>query len=133
VKLTLQEPIEIVSAKDGSVVSTITEITLRKPKLGDLVAAMDGGAAGKGTMTLILASRLSGLAPQDIEKMGMADGMKLLEAVADFIPAGLPTGKNGSASSRGNSGSPPTGGAGGQPNSPSGLRVQLSGEAAAEA
>lgn len=131
--LKLDEPIELVSPKTGEVVSTITEITLRKPNLGDLVAAIDGGMAAQGTMVLNLAAGMSGMSKQDLAKLSLVDGMRLMEAVQGFMPAGLLTGSGGLALSLGNSASPQTGDAGGQPNSPSGLRVQLSAEAATEA
>lgn len=124
-KLILEEPIDLISAKDGAVLSRITELTLRAPRLGDLVAAMDGGRA-PGTMVLTLASRCSGVPAADLAKLSLADGARLLEAVQGFLPAGLLNGSGGSASSPPNSVSPPTGDAGGQPNSTSGLRVRLS-------
>ncbi len=129
-KLTLMEPIQRVSKQTGQVVDSITEITLRRPKLGDLVAAMDaaGSKASSGSMTLQLAARLSGIPAAELEELGMEDGQALLELVAGFMPAGLRTGTGGSPSSRGASASPQTGETGDQPNSDFGVLVPLSGK-----
>lgn len=124
--LDLVEPIELVSAKDGSVVSRIEKVTVHPPRLGDLVKALDAGMDAQGTMLLNLASSMCRLPKQDIERMSLEDGARLLGVVQGFMPAGLMTGKNGSGLSLLNSASPPIGDAGGQPSSPSGVHVQLS-------
>jgi hypothetical protein len=94
--LTLKEPLELRSAKTGEVINTIATLTLRKPKLGDLVAAMDaaGGTKEPGTMTLHLASRITGMPVRDLAELGLEDGAALLERVAGFMPAGLTGGKS---------------------------------------
>jgi hypothetical protein len=126
--ITLAEPIRLVSAETGQVLNEVTTITLRAPRLGDLVAAMDAaGATQPGTMTLHLAARLSGLPVRDLEGLSLADGARLLDAVSGFMPAGLLTGGTGSPSSPGASASPATGASGGQPSSASGVHVPLSG------
>lgn len=116
--LKLRQPIELRSAKTGAVISRIEELTLRAPKLGDLVAAMDaaGGNKSPGTMTLHLAARCTGMSAADLEGLCMEDGAELLEAVAGFMPAGLGTGPGISKSQPGPSASPPIGDAGDQPN-----------------
>lgn len=128
--LTLLEPIQRISKQTGQVVDSITVITLRRPKLGDLVAAMDGAGAkaSPGSMTLHLASRLSGIPAAELEDLGIEDGAALMELVADFMPAGLRTGTGGSPSSRGASASPQTGETGDQPSFNSGVLVPLSGK-----
>lgn len=123
--LPLREPLEMLSAKDGAVVSRIAELRLRPPRLGDLVAAMDEAGQSPGTMVLHIAARCTGVAARDLANLGLEDGADLLAAVQDFMPAGLLTGKGGSAPLPPNSASPPTGDAGGQPTSPSGLHVRL--------
>lgn len=129
-RLVLKEPITRVSKQTGQVVDTIAEIQLRRPKLGDLVAAMDASGAGaaKGSMTLHLAARLSGIPAAELGDLGIEDGVALMELVAGFMPAGLQTGTGGSPSSREASASPQTGETGGQPNSNSGVLVPLSGK-----
>ena len=113
----LRQPIELRSAKTGEVISSITELTLRPPKLGDLVAAMDAAGGGKsaGTMTLHLAARCTGVSAADLEGLGLDDGAELLEAVAGFMPAGLGTGPAISKPPAAASGSHRTGGTGDQP------------------
>jgi hypothetical protein len=113
----LRQPIELRSAKTGDVISSIAELTLRSPKLGDLVAAMDAAGGGKsaGTMTLHLAARCTGVSAADLEGLGLEDGAELLEAVAGFMPAGLGTGPAISKSPPAPSGSRRTGDAGDQP------------------
>lgn len=129
VVLELEEPIRLISAETGQVVSEIAELRVRPPKLGDLVAAMDAaGGANPGTLTLHLAARLTGVPMRDLEGLGLADGGRLLDAVSGFMPAGLRTGTGGSPSSPAASASLPTGGSGGQPSSASGVLVPLTGK-----
>jgi hypothetical protein len=118
VTITLGQPIERRAAESGRLIERITELTLRPPTLGDLVAAMDaaGGAAAPGTLTLHLAARLAGLSPRDLEGLSLADGAEVLAAVTGFMPAGLLAGTSGSPSSPEASASLPTGATGGQPN-----------------
>lgn len=128
--LTLLEPIQRVSKQTGEVVDSITEIHLRRPKLGDLVAAMEaaGPGASSVSMTLQLAARLSGIPAAELNELCMEDGAALLELVAGFMPAGLRTGTGGSPSSRGASASPQTGETGDQPSSNFGVLVPLNGK-----
>jgi hypothetical protein len=128
--LVLKEPIQRVSKQTGQVVDSIAEITLRRPKLGDLVAAMEAAGAGAsaGSMTLHLAARLSGIPAAELSELGLEDGAALMELVAGFMPAGLKTGMVGSPSPQAASASPPIGETGGQPNSDFGVLVPLSGK-----
>jgi len=128
--LTLLEPIQRVSKQTGEVVDSITEIHLRRPKLGDLVAAMEaaGANATSVSMTLHLAAQLSGIPAAELRELCMEDGAALLELVAGFMPAGLRTGTGGSPSSRGASASPQTGETGDQPSSNFGVLVPLNGK-----
>lgn len=129
-RLVLREPIQRVSKQTGQVVDSIAEITLRRPKLGDLVAAMEAAGAGAsaGSMTLHLAARLSGIPAAELSELDMEDGAALMELVAGFMPAGLKTGTGGSPLPLGASASPPTGETGDQPNSGFGVLVPLSGK-----
>lgn len=116
VTITLGQPIERRAAESGRLIERITELTLRPPTLGDLVAAMDAaGGTAPGTLTLHLAARLAGLSPRDLEGLSLADGAEVLAAVTGFMPAGLLTGSSGSPSSPEASASLPTGATGGQP------------------
>lgn len=93
----LREPV-VRRTKAGDPVETLAEITLRPPKLGDLVAAMDaaGGSTAVGTLTLHLAARCSGLTPGELGELGLLDGAEVMEAVAGFMPPGLRAGTDGS-------------------------------------
>lgn len=95
----LRTPIER-KTTDGKVVETIAELTLRKPKLGDLIEALDAGGGDKspGTMLLHLASRCAGVSPADLAGLDLEDGAAVLQAVQGFMPAGLLNGTAGSLS-----------------------------------
>lgn len=129
--LPLTRPLELRSKETGQVLVAITELRLRRPTLGDLVDAMSGAgpATSRGEFTIHFASLLSGTPVADLRRLDITDGMALMEALVDFMPAGLLTGSSGSPSSPAASASPPTGEAGGQPNSASGVVVPLSGSA----
>jgi hypothetical protein len=112
----LRTPIER-RTTEGRIAERIEALTLRKPKLGDLVAAMDaaGGDRAMGTLTLHLAARCTGMSPGDLAELDLQDGAEVMEAVAGFMPAGLRNGTDGSTSSPASSASPPTGATGGRP------------------
>lgn len=93
----LATPIERRSAKTGEVIDRVTELTLRPLTLGDLVAALDasGGSKAAGTMTLHLAALSTGLSATELSGLDLEDGSKVLQAIGDFMPAGLKTGTAG--------------------------------------
>jgi hypothetical protein len=95
--VTLRAPIER-KTRDGKVVETIAELTIRKPKLGDLTDALDaaGGIDKQGTLILHLAARCTGITPGELAALELEDGSAVLEAVTGFMPAGLLTGTAGS-------------------------------------
>ena len=127
----LKHPIQRISASTGQVVDEVSELVFRRPKLGDLIAAMDaaGPGAPRGTVILALAARLAGVSTRDLEGLDIEDGLAVIDEVGGFMPAGPRTGSDGSPSSPAASASLPTGGTGGQPNSASGVVVPLSGSA----
>jgi hypothetical protein len=98
--ITLRQPIELRSKDGDKVVASIAELTMRRPTLGDLVAGMDaaGGAEARGTMLLHIAARACGVSPGDLAQLSLEDGSEVMEAIAGFMPAGLPTGTAGSTS-----------------------------------
>jgi hypothetical protein len=93
----LAKPIERRSAKTGEVIDRVTELTLRPLTLGDLVAAMDasGGSKAGGTMSLHLAALSTGMTTTELSGLDLEDGSKVLQAIGDFMPAGLKTGTAG--------------------------------------
>lgn len=95
----LRTPI-VRKTKEGKVVETIASLTLRKPKLGDLVEALDasGGEKSPGTLVLHLAARCAGVTPGELADLDMEDGAAVLQAVTGFMPAGLLNGTGGSLS-----------------------------------
>lgn len=115
----LKDPI-ILRAKDtGAEVHRIDTVTFRAPRAGDLVAAMDAGSAGNGSMIAALCARCTGLTLDQVLDLGIADFMALTEVATGFLPAGLGTGKTPSASSPAPSASPAAGRIGAPPNSAS--------------
>jgi hypothetical protein len=98
-RIALRQPIELRSKATGQVVDSLGELVMRPLKLGDLVAAMDAAGGGKdiGTMTLHLAARSCGVSAEQLAELGLEDGAEVLNAVTDFMPAGLRTGTAGSA------------------------------------
>ena len=115
----LTTPIILRSKETGAEVMRIAEVTFRAPRAGDLVAAMDAGAAGSGSMIAALCARCTGLTADQVADLSIADFMALTEVATGFLPSGLTTGKTPSASSPAPSGFPAAGSAGLPPNSAS--------------
>lgn len=114
-KITLRQPIELRSAKDGKVVDSIAEVTFRTPTTGDMVAALDacGGDQGRiGSMMRAIAARCTGLSHAQFDELSLEDGQALMQAAAGFLGNGPLTGPMPSASSSEPSASPATGEAG---------------------
>lgn len=117
--LSLKEPIILRSKDTGEEVTRIAEVTFRAPRAGDLVAAMDAGKAGNGSMMAALCARCTGLTVRQVEDLSISDFMALTEIAADFLPAGPLTGRTLSLPSSAPSVSLPAGSAGQPPNSAS--------------
>ena len=77
----LRQPIQRISASTGQVVDEVAELVFRRPKLGDLIAAMDaaGPGAPRGTVILALAARLAGVSQRDLEGLDIEDGMAVID------------------------------------------------------
>jgi hypothetical protein len=106
----LSTPIERRSKDSGKVLDAITELTLQPLKTGDLLAAIDhaGGEERAGKITGYLIARSARLKVQEVNDLPIEDGMKLLDAVKDFLPASLRTGGIASLSSEEALDIPPT-------------------------
>lgn len=111
-KITLRQPIEVRSAKDGQVVTSISELTFRQPTAGDMAAALDacGGDQGRvGSMMRAVICRCTGISHADFDGLCLADGQELMELAGRFLESGQKTGRTPSASSSAPSASPATG------------------------
>lgn len=94
--ITLKKPIELKKKETGEVLETIPKVTVREPDFGDLMDALDdcpGKEVPKGRLIGALVGACTGLTPDMVRRLSMADGFAVTEAVTDFLPAGLLTGK----------------------------------------
>lgn len=117
--IALSEPIILRSKETGAEVMRIAEVTFRRPLAGDLVAAMDAGGGGNGSMLAALCARCTGLTADQVAGLSIADFMAMTEVATGFLPSGLVTGKTASPSSSAPSALPATGSNGAPPNSAS--------------
>lgn len=115
-KITLREPLERRSAATGQVVDRVEEVTFRRPRAGDMAAALDacGGDKSKvGSMMNALSARCTGLSLADFNELSPEDWQEIMEHAAGFLGSGLKTGPTPSPLSAAPSGSPA--GSGGPP------------------
>lgn len=115
----LTAPIILRAKETGAEVMRIAEVTFRKPLAGDLVAAMDAGSTGNGSMIAALCARCTGLTIDQVAGLEIEDFMAMTEIATGFLPSGLGTGKTALPSSSAPSASPAIGKAGPPPNSAS--------------
>lgn len=97
--ITLSEPV----VSDGK---TITEVTIRKPKVKDLKqmqAAMDG-IDDKLDQGVAMAASLTGLSIDAVEELDVDDFTTISEVIADFFPKGVVSATGAPSSPK-----PPTG------------------------
>ena len=116
----LGTPIELISARDGTVVDRISEVTFRRPKSGDMVAAMDacgGDQTRVGSMLRAIVIRCCSLTDAQFDDLEPEDGQVLLEEAMAFLGNGPRTGQTPAGSSSPPSASPATGEAGTPPTS----------------
>ncbi len=78
-KVTLEYPIKA----DGRIIS---EISLRRPKVKDQIVAEKAADNGPEREITILAN-LSGLTPNDIQELDVADYARVQEVFENFLPA----------------------------------------------
>ena len=69
---------------------TLTSLTLRRPKMGDM-KAMDG-VTGDVARQAALIGALAGIPPSSVDELDGEDFMTISSAVADFFGGALPTG-----------------------------------------
>lgn len=69
---------------------TVTELTLRRPRVGDL-RELDK-ASGNVSQTALLIGRLGALTPKEVDQLDAEDFTALGQAIADFLPSAQPTG-----------------------------------------
>lgn len=91
----LKHPIEIKSAKDGTVIETIARLTLRRPK-GRHLKATDR-VQGEAAKTLALIAACAEIPPSAADEIDLEDVTALGEIVEGFSGAPRRTGETSSA------------------------------------
>ncbi len=83
-RLRLAFPVVTTSVKDGSVVSTLTEVTIRRPKVGDLTHTSVASAKTEMALGIALAKRLTGLPDHLFDKIDGVDFERIGQVIAGF-------------------------------------------------
>lgn len=89
---TLKYPVDFKN-RDGEVIKTLAEVTLRRLNGGDVRAVANASDKGKGEATAVLICRACSLSPSEFDQLDAEDVTALGELASGFLGASRATGE----------------------------------------